>query len=62
MIKMPPDGRQVIGQQIEGVVHTLDQFVTDYLNMLSLADKPLGEAKVRAALAPYPVLKKILEL
>ena len=60
MIKTPPDGREVVGQRIEGQVHGLDQLVTDYLNMLSIADRAAGEQKVRDAIRAYPVLARVL--
>ena len=62
MIKLPPDGRQEHGQRIEGLVHGLDSLVTEYLNMLSLADRPNGVYKVRTTFAQYPVLVKTLEM
>lgn len=62
MIALPPDGRQVNGAKIEALVHTLDELVTGYLNMLSVADRPRGTKTVRDTFAAYPVLKKILEL
>lgn len=62
MIKLPPDGRQEHGQRIEGLVHGLSSLVTEYLNMLSLADRPKGEEKVRDTFRAYPVLVKTLEM
>lgn len=62
MITLPPDGRQEIGQRIEGLVHGLDSLVTQYLNMVSLADRPKAIAKVRATVRAYPVLAITLDV
>lgn len=59
MIALPPDGRQEIGRRIEALVCGLDQLVTDYLNMLSLKDRPAAEKKVRDVVGEYPVLVKL---
>jgi hypothetical protein len=60
VIKLPDDGRAVAGRRIEGLVFALDELVTDYLNMLSLADRPQGEAKVREAFKAHPVIHRVL--
>ena len=62
MILMPPDGRQEHGARIEGLVHGLDTLVTEYLNMLSVADKAKGEQKVRDTFRAYSVLVTVLKL
>ena len=59
---MPPDGRQEVGGRIEAMAHGLEECVIQYLNMLSLEDKPRGESNVRKAIAAFPVLKRVLGL
>ena len=60
MIKLPPDGRQEVGQRIEALVYGLETLVTQYLNMLSVADRPQGIAKVRSAFTASDVLSQVL--
>lgn len=62
MIVLPPDGRQDAGGRIEAMAWGLEEVVTSYLNMLSLADRPKGEEKVRATFRSFPVLAKLLSL
>lgn len=62
MISAPPDGRHIHGQKIEGLVHGLDTLVTEYLNMLSLADKAKGEQKVLDTFLAHSVLVRVLKL
>ena len=60
MIVLPPDGRDDVGGRIEAQIHGLNELVTSYLNMLSLADRPRGEAKVRYAISTHPTLRFVL--
>lgn len=62
MIKPPHDGRGLIERQIEAQVHGLNELVTDYLNMVSLANKAAAEAKVRDLMRAHPVLQVLLKL
>lgn len=63
MIQMPPDGREVIGRRIEGLVHGLNELVTDYLHMLSVGDDTLrGELKVRETILQHPILCRALQV
>ena len=60
MISLPPDGRDDVGGRIEAQIHGLNELVTSYLNMLSLADQPRGVAKVRYTFSTHPALARIL--
>ena len=60
MIVLPPDGRDDVGGRIEAQIHGLNELVTSYLNMLSLADQPRGISKVRYTFSTHPALARIL--
>ena len=62
MIELPPDGREVIGRKIEGLAYHLNEMVTDYLNMLSVADTLRGEQKVRETVLQHPLLARVLKV
>ena len=62
MIKLPPDGRLEVGGPIEAMAWGLEEALVRYLNMLSLADRPKGEARFRETLASHPAMKKVLGL